>query len=858
MIHKRFIPSSWFRDIPTAHLLKVHSRGVDFQQALFLQKNASSDMVMNIDVTPEKGYSFVHLITMGAGEYYGANNNADWFNEKTSSYEIPEHHTDGKPRIIQLDGGLEKFHSTFMKYGAVYREHNNSKKGGPELGSIRAEWYNPAMHRGELVVKLPNHLWGGALDKLANGGSITWSMGCFAPGALVTMDDHSQVPIEDVSVGQCIRMHNGESSEVVGTRKLDYEDVPIFTIRPSGGVPFECTPNHPFFVLRRDKVMTGRRFSYEGSVEEDGEWVQAEDLEEGDYMINPLHREVMEPSFVSKAFSRFCGYYLAEGYVMYNKKSEPAGICFTCHADDALLRNIYGICREIGSRNEPVESRRTNSDKAFSVEVYDKDLAEKMLLLFGSGALSKFLHPQLFKWSDDSLWNMLGAYHEGDGGFYMKSGVVDRGNAYFSTGSKELAIQIQTLSAMLGSPMSIDNITHCTSKSAETEEGLTYEYRLWCSRTATNALAPFSSKVSVISVIKQTRAERRVVGDYLLIKIKDISVEPKTTSVHNLEVASEHHSYIVNGVATHNCGVPYDICTMCGNHAQTKKDYCDHLKYQKMSLSKEGHQAAAINDQPHLHDISEVRVPAFRAAYALSKVASEGSLPSQDDPNALWLPLSMIGEIGDKLEQKHAAAFSKAAEIEKKILAKGMSPEESGLAEAFQDNHIGEETIKELQQYPVGDVLAALSERGVLLPPGPFCRIALKRPESEINNAKDLPCCIKKVFSELADSGDNEVFSDSSYVPLSPRHWTGLEESADKLVAGHSAEDGPVSKRIIQISIKGGPSLSKRASLLVTPTQSAESRYLAKEYAKYQVAFMAGLGVDKYAHRVIVHNQVTT
>jgi hypothetical protein len=304
------------------------------------------------------------------------------------------------------------------------------------------------------------------------------------------------------------------------------------------------------------------------------------------------------------------------------------------------------------------------------------------------------------------------------------------------------------------------------------------------------------------------------------------------------------------------CGVPYDICTICGNQAKTRKDYCDHLTYQKMSLSKEGHQACAINDQPHLHDISKVRVPAFRAAYALAKVASEGVLPAPDDPNALWLPLSMIGEIGDALEQKHAAAFRKAAEIEKKILAKGMSPEESDLAAAFQDNGIDEETIKELQEYPLGDVLAALNEREILLPPEAFSSLLLKKPKDEISGIKGLPCAVKSVFSELADSGDNEVFSDSSYVPLSPRHWTGLEECADKMVDNCSAADGPVKKRIIKITIKGGPSLSKRASLLVSPTQSAESSYLAKEYAKYQVAFMAGLGVNKYAHRVVVHNQV--
>ena len=43
---------------------------------------------------------------------------------------------------------------------------------------------------------------------------------------------------------------------------------------------------------------------------------------------------------------------------------------------------------------------------------------------------------------------------------------------------------------------------------------------------------------------------------------------------------------------------------------------------------------------------------------------------------------------------------------------------------------------------------------------------------------------------------------------------------------------------------------------LVEPTVNAESEILAREYAKYQISFLAGVdGADKYAHRVAVHNQ---
>ena len=83
MIPKRIVPSAWFPDYPTAHLIEVHSKGFDRGP---MQKRASADYIMAMDLRPEPGKSFMHLITTGAGEYYGPNNNAYYFNEKTATF----------------------------------------------------------------------------------------------------------------------------------------------------------------------------------------------------------------------------------------------------------------------------------------------------------------------------------------------------------------------------------------------------------------------------------------------------------------------------------------------------------------------------------------------------------------------------------------------------------------------------------------------------------------------------------------------------------------------------------------------------------------------------------------------------
>jgi hypothetical protein len=405
--------------------------------------------------------------------------------------------------------------------------------------------------------------------------------------------------------------------------------------------------------------------------------------------------------------------------------------------------------------------------------------------------------------------------------------------------------------------VSINNLTHVTSKSADTDAGFTLEYQLWCSRKATALLKPRSSKIDVDNFVEDHgRKERFVSNGFMLTKIKKITVEQRDSVVYNMEVDSEDHSYLVNLTAVHNCGVPYDVCSYCGNQARTRGDYCDHLKWNKLAITKEGHQIFAINDQPHFHDISRVAVPADRIAFALRKVASGAAVNLiEQETGGLWLPLAMIEKIGSARELKHAQILTKLADIEKKILLK-LSPAEQNLSEAFGETAVPEETLKKLAAYQLEDVLDALNRRCVLLPPQAFVRIVLNKAAHEIKGSTGLGVAVKNMFSDITASDDHAVVSDASFVVRCPSKYAGLEELADTLVPGFSIEDEPVRHRIVATAVRGGPSLSKRASMFVEPNLSAESRYLAREYAKYQVSLLAGAGADRYIHRVVVHNQV--
>ena len=102
------------------------------------------------------------------------------------------------------------------------------------------------------------------------------------------------------------------------------------------------------------------------------------------------------------------------------------------------------------------------------------------------------------------------------------------------------------------------------------------------------------------------------------------------------------------------CKIPFDICSKCGNKAPTRKQYCEHLRYQLGQLDFETNKPVfAYNIRPRFFDISMVIVPADRTAMTLKKVAYAVS------------PGGIITSSAE-LAEKHAFSF-KEAEIEKEI-----------------------------------------------------------------------------------------------------------------------------------------------------------------------------------------------
>ena len=107
---------------------------------------------------PQSHLIYLLVNAMGAGEYYSSNRNGDFFPEDS----------------------LIKYHSTFVTGAKVYKHHQN-KANDPSYGDVLFAYYNPHMHRIELVVTINRNLAPDLAERIDNGEYLAWSMGCKVP-----------------------------------------------------------------------------------------------------------------------------------------------------------------------------------------------------------------------------------------------------------------------------------------------------------------------------------------------------------------------------------------------------------------------------------------------------------------------------------------------------------------------------------------------------------------------------------------------------------------------------------------------------------------------------------------------------
>ena len=255
------------------------------------------------------------------------------------------------------------------------------------------------------------------------------------------------------------------------------------------------------------------------------------------------------------------------------------------------------------------------------------------------------------------------------------------------------------------------------------------------------------------------------------------------------------------------CTVPFDVCSICGNAATKRSEYCEHLKFKMNNILPDGRKVYAINIDPKFFDISKVTKGAEVTAKVFAKIASDNN-NKQAEINK-EIPADAIKEVEPYEIKKY---------LNKKFL---------------QDKPIQEEEYKQLEEFPDADIIKTLALMKVPLKPlevrriaGPGMYLMTQKPESfeyAFNRGSFNQGLVKRMLSLIMrrsfiphfiikhDGGD---FYDSDHFDMEDPGYKGYIKVASKLSRKEINDIynilGDITKELAaDVLIEGGKNIQK-------------------------------------------------
>lgn len=267
--------------------------------------------------------------------------------------------------------------------------------------------------------------------------------------------------------------------------------------------------------------------------------------------------------------------------------------------------------------------------------------------------------------------------------------------------------------------------------------------------------------------------------------------------------------------------LPWDKCSSCGNIRKTAaaKDTCECIRTKLTKIASDGSQVYAVNEHPRFFDISFVYKPADRTAYVMKKVASA------EDKEIVKSATDLATEYGldnSPIEINTSRPLSKSAmemfefihklaELEKKVEGVIRGEDNKHVKDVLEDvlpaasnkSELTKKSMQLFQHAPKRMLFASLADRGVILSPQEFVKVAAG-PAADGLMEKVMPL-IKGIFSRLAELKpqtfqDNYPEQDLEIDKVQPhgKMSKGLEDIDDR-----SALPKPVIRRSITIVMIG-------------------------------------------------------
>lgn len=609
-------------------------------------------------------------VKLGSVEEYGRTINRKWadYHITTDTEKFTNNNHDAFSR-----GVLLKSYRTFVG-GHNFVEHVQlvEQSKGRLLDAVARD-LGPSIYVDLLVATHRKHA--DLVRQIESGELSTLSMGCFLPDAQVTLGDGRRVSIKDVQPGDLVRTHVGINREVMHKHAL-LGSWAMRRLHVRGiNDPIESTSNHPIFVMRPQETCScgcgeeldarrhidpsrrlGTRFrkghdkrvfnpnntyslaEFKARQEHKHELqkikleeVRADEVRPGDLLCYP--KTPAQGLGGSKNEARLLGYFLAEGsYIKHKGKRTAVEFNFSLSEKDTYVAEVVELLREVFPDSSPWVQERADRTICM-VHASGEEIASWFFLHCGEYSHGKHISAEVMEnWSQENLLHLAGAWLNGDGGLARYGSVSRRVSG--STISYELACQLHSI--LMGGGVycslrvrerakatTVKALINGGSFALRNEETGRYPaYSIDIVQGFGQKLAGYTDKVPTAPA-KMKQANE--LGDFYVFEVEQVEDYRQEGWVYDLTV-EEVHSYLVDGIAVHNCTCGHTTCTKCGNVAYDEVQLCDCIRYAKGNsfFDNTGQQrriaelCGHVSEDPtggvNFIESSWVKVPAFPGA----------------------------------------------------------------------------------------------------------------------------------------------------------------------------------------------------------------------------------------------------
>lgn len=369
---------------------------------------------------------------------------------------------------------------------------------------------------------------------------------CLTKGTLITTNK-GDVPIEEIGINDLVLTDKGNFKPVTWTDKHTHCGN-IVTLQYSGDYQkLICTDNHPILVRYIDKL--SHKFRKLDCLKED--FLRADQLKyKYQFALVPKRNIISKPRTINDGMLYVLGWIMGDGYC--NPKSNEVKITYQLNQLQCAEQ-----CKEIIEKFDPTVPCKLIRDKfknCYRLFVYSKKL-HKLAIDFGCIPNNKKINNEVYNNHTDLIPFILGLLEADGHQKYINYDGHNRNAIEISTIYEELIRQCRQIL--------LDNGIYSTIREIKPRNGKRqvnlqitgeYVYKLlnYYSYNEPNTSCPiFSYKFKQIEY-KHTKSIVLKDNKGFWVPIRLLENRKTKETVYNIEVQDDH-TYVANGIATHNC-----------------------------------------------------------------------------------------------------------------------------------------------------------------------------------------------------------------------------------------------------------------------------------------------------------------